>query len=151
MIFRAPFSRASRAAIILLMVAGLAVAIRAEIVTPYVSPATRFGWLVPTALMALVLLGGLQRLWVVCLIIDEDAGVIVRNFRGDIHFRRIEIKDVIRESDFSGFHVSLKLKTGDHLGLDGVTWMTPARTDRAVAEIRQALGFVDEETESLSA
>jgi hypothetical protein len=87
-----------------------------------------------------VLLAGLQRLWVACLIVD-DAGVTVRNFRGDIQLRRSEIKEVIRAQDFAGFHVALQLKTGDKIHLDGVTWATPGRTDRAVAEISEALGL----------
>jgi hypothetical protein len=65
---------------------------------------------------------------------------------------------VIRRSDYSGFHVALQLKPGhelpfegNDLGLDGVGWTTPWRTDRAVAEITQALGLVpaEEQTESV--
>ena len=130
-----------------LIALGLAVAIWAEATTQYINPTTRWGWLIPTIVMALILLVGMQRIWVVGLIVDEDAGITVRNFRGDLHYRRIEIKEVVRRSDFSGCHVALRLKTGDEMGLDGVTWLSPSRTDRAVAEISQALGFASDKAE----
>lgn len=139
MIFRSPFSRASRAVIILILALGIAWALSAEITTPDVNALTRYGWLGATILFELVMLGGLQRLWVVCLIVTED-GITVRNFRGDIPLKRIEIKEVFRAHDFSGFHVALKLKTGDEVHLDGVTWLTAGRTNRALAEIGEALG-----------
>ena len=151
MFFRAPFTRASRSILCLLIALGLAIAIRAEIVTQYINPATRWGWLIATIVMELILLGGLQRIWVVGLIVDEDAGITVRNFRGDLHYRRTEIKEVIRRSDFSGCHVALRLKTGEEMGLDGVTWLSPSRTDRAVAEISRALGMEQADGDDVAA
>lgn len=140
MIFRSPFTRASRAVLCSVLILGLAWAIRDAITTPHIHPATRGGWLAATILFEVVLLAGLQRLWVVRLMVD-DGGLTVRNFRGDIRLRRSEIKEVFRASDFSGFHVALRLKTGEEIHLDGVTWVTPKRTERAAAEIRAALGL----------
>jgi hypothetical protein len=138
-IFRSPFSRASRAVIILILALGIAWALSAEITTPNVNAATRYGWLGATILFELVMLGGLQRLWVVCLIV-KDEGITVRNFRGDIRLKRIDIKEVFRAHDFSGFHVAIRLKTSDEVHLDGVTWLTAGRTNRALTEIGEALG-----------
>jgi hypothetical protein len=149
-IFRAPFTRVSRGLICLVLALGIAWAIHAEITTANIQTGTRAGWLAATILMEVVMLGGLWRLWAACLIVDES-GVTVRNFRGDLHFRRVEIKEVVRDSDFAGFHVTLRLKKGDELGLDGITWMTPSRTDRAAAEITQALGLAPAVVEADSA
>jgi hypothetical protein len=96
--------------------------------------------------MEVVLLGGMQRLWVVCLIV-KDSDIVVRNFRGDIHYRPSEIKEVVRASDFTGFGVALRLKTGEDMRLDGLAWITQARTDRAVAEISAALGLTPADVE----
>jgi hypothetical protein len=139
-IFRAPFSRASRGLICLVLAFGVAWALHAEITTPDINAATRWGWAAATILMEVVLLGGLQRLWVVCLIVNES-DIVVRNFRGDIHYRPSEIRSVVRASDFTGFGVALRLKTGEDMRLDGLAWITQERTDRAVAEISQALGL----------
>lgn len=140
MTFRSPATRAVRGLICAAMALGLGWAIRDEIVTPHIQPATRGGWLAATILFELVMLAGLQRLWAVRLVVDE-AGVTVRNFRGDIRLRHSEIKEVFQASDFSGFHVALRLKTGAEIHLDGVTWVTPGRTSRAVNEISEALGL----------
>ncbi|HEX3898965.1 MAG TPA: hypothetical protein VHW74_07315 [Mycobacteriales bacterium] len=150
MIFRAPFSRASRGLICLILAAGAAFALHAEITTPNIGAATRWGWAALTILMEVVLLGGLQRLWVVCLIV-KDSDIVVRNFRGDIHYRPSEIKGVVRASDFTGFGVALRLKTGEDMRLDGLAWITQARTDRAVAEISAALGLAPAEVVADSA
>ena len=140
MIFRARFTRAFRAVLCAVLVIGLALAIHAEIATPNIEPATRWGWMAPTILVEIVLLGGLIRLWVVRLVV-KDSGVTVHNFRGNIRLRRREIKSVERSSYFVGFGVAFQLKTGDKLGLDGLIWATPRNADRAVAEITQALGL----------
>jgi hypothetical protein len=145
-IFRAPFSRASRGLICLLLAIGVALALGAEITTPNINSATRWGWAALTILMEVVLLGGMQRLWVVCLIV-KDSDIVVRNFRGDIHYRPSEIKEVVRASDFTGFGVALRLKTGEDMRLDGLAWITQARTDRAVAEISAALGLTPADVE----
>ncbi|HVW80934.1 MAG TPA: hypothetical protein VHB69_08365 [Mycobacteriales bacterium] len=140
MVFRAPFSRASRSLICGVLALGVGWALYAEITTPGVGTATRWGWAVVTILFEAVLLGGLQRLLVVCLIVT-DSELIVRNFRGDIRYRPSEVKGVVRASDFTGFGVALRLKSGVDMRLDGLAWITQARTDRAVAEISAALGL----------
>lgn len=139
-VFRAPFSRVSRGLICVVLALGIAGALVAEITTPGISAPTRWGWAAVTVLLEAVLLGGLQRLWVVCLVVT-DSDVLVRNFRGDIHYRPSEIKGVVRASDFTGFGVALRLKSGEDMRLDGLAWVTQARTDRAVAEISRALGL----------
>ena len=119
---------------------GLAIALLAEATSPEVAPITRTVWMVITAAFIIVLLGGVWRLLVVCLIVNES-DILVRNFRGDIHYRPSEIRGVRRASDFAGFGVALQLKTGEEMRLDGLAWMTAARTDQAVAEISKALGL----------
>lgn len=142
---RAPFTRVSRSLMCLVLALAIAWALHAELSTVNIEPATRWGWAAATTVFEVVMLAGLQRIWVVGLIVN-DAGLIVRNFRGDIKLRRTEVKEVFRVADFSGFHVALRLKVGDEIHLDGVTWLTPGRTERAVEEVSRALGFVQSET-----
>lgn len=139
MVFRAPLTRAARGILCLAVALGVAWAIHAESVFYGINTATRVVALSITILAEVVMLGGLWRLWVVCLIID-DSGVIVRNFRGDIRLRRTEIREVVAAIEASGCHVILRLKTGDDVHLDGLAFATGARTNRAVQEITQALG-----------
>jgi hypothetical protein len=119
-------------------------AIHDEITTPNIQTGTRAGWLAATIVVELVMLVGLQRLWVVCLIVDE-AGLTVRNFRGDIHVRRSEIKSVDQSADIVGFGVELRLKIGDKIRVDGLTWPTPGPVEQALADIRKTLGMAPAE------
>jgi len=140
-IFRAPLTRLARAVLCALLAVGLAWVLHAEITFYGIDTTLRVVVLVPTIVLEVALLVGLWRLWVVCLIV-EDSGVIVRNFRGDIRLRRTEIREVFASLNMTGCHVGLRLKIGDELHLEGLAFATPARTDRAVQEISQALGLV---------
>jgi hypothetical protein len=139
-VFRADLTRAARGTACVLVIAGLAWAIHAEITFPTITATLRAVALTPTIVMELALLAGLWRLWVVCLVADES-GVIVRNFRGDIRLRRTEIREVIPVLGAAGCHVALRLKIGDEIHMDGLAFATPRRTHRAVEEISRALGL----------
>lgn len=123
------------------MALGAAWAIQAEITFEGVNTTLRAVALTPTIIMEIAFVLGLWRLWVVCLIVD-DSGVVVRNFRGDIRLRRIEIREVHAAVEASGCHVVLRLKTGDEVHLDGMAFATARRTNEAVQEISRALDLV---------
>lgn len=141
MIFRARLTRAARGSLCALLAAAGVWAIHAEVTFFGVDMVLRVGALVPTAILEVAYLVGLWRLWVVCLIVN-DSGVTVRNFRGDIHLRRTEIREVLNVPGFTGNHVALRLKVGDTLHADGLAFATSSRTERTVQEINQALGLV---------
>jgi hypothetical protein len=122
------------------MALGAAWAIQAEITFEGVNTTLRAVALTPTIIMEIAFVLGLWRLWVVCLIVN-DSGVIVRNFRGDSRLRRTEIREVYAVTGTTGCHVALRLKIGDEIHLDGLAFATPGRTNQAVAEITEALGF----------
>jgi hypothetical protein len=139
-VFRSGITRVVRGIPCLALVGALAWGIYSEATFQGIGTGTRAGWLAVTIAFELVMLTGLQRLWAVCLIIDEQ-GVIARNFRGDIRYRRSEIKGIEQADAYASFGVELRLKTGSSLRLDGLTWPLPAPTERAIADIRQALGL----------
>jgi hypothetical protein len=145
-IFRARLTRAARGTVCGLMAIGAIWAIRAELTFGGVSPTLRAVALTPTIIMAAAFLGGLWRLWVVCLIVDES-GLTVRNFRGDIRLRRSEIREVFAVLGAAGCHVALRLKIGDEIHLDGLAFATPRRTNQAVREIGEALRLVSSQPE----
>ena len=140
MIFRARLTRAARGTLCALVALAMAWAINAEAGYDGIDNTLRTIALVPTSIFEVALLVGLWRLWVVCLIVDETA-VIVRNFRGDIPVRRVEIRGVFPVLGFFGCHVGLRLKTGDELHLEGLAFARPGRTAQAVNEISEALGL----------
>jgi hypothetical protein len=138
MIFRSGITRAVRGLPCLALVLALAWAIYSEATFQNIGAGTRTGWLAVTITFEIVMLVGLQRLWVVCLIVD-DLGVIARNFRGDIRFKRSEIKSIEQAAAYASFGVELHLKSGRTLRLDGLTWPIPGPVDEAIAAIRGAL------------
>jgi hypothetical protein len=146
-IFRARLTRAARGLLCGLLALAMAWAIHAEITFFGVDAGLRAGALTVTSVMELALLAGLWRLWVVCLIVDAT-GVVVRNFRGDIRLRRIEIREVHAAVEASGCHVVLRLKTGDEIHLDGMAFATARRTNEAVQEISRALDLVSVDPDS---
>ncbi|HVV77700.1 MAG TPA: hypothetical protein VHC43_16900 [Mycobacteriales bacterium] len=138
MIFRARLTRAARGAVCAILVIAAAWAVHAELTFYGIDSLLRTIALIPTLVFGAAFVVGIWRLWVVCLIVDEN-GATVRNFRGDLRFRRREIREVYAVTDFTGCHVALRLKVGDEIHLDGLAFASPGRTNRAVAEISQAL------------
>lgn len=139
MIFRAHLTRVSRGILCAAIAVGVGWTLHAESVFYGIDNTLRAGALVITSIVELSLVVGLWRLWVVCLIVTDD-GVIARNFRGDTRLRRSDIRGAFPLLEFASARVVLRLKSGDDLYLDGLVFATPARANRAVAEVSQALG-----------
>jgi len=139
-------TRAARGTLCALLAVGLAWAIDKELTFGGIDTGLRAIALAPTIIFEIAFVLGFWRLWVVCLIVEE-AGAIVRNFRGDMPVRRREIREVVTVTGLTGCHVALQLKVGDLLHLDGLAYASRGRTDQAVAEISQALGLVSSPAE----